>query len=110
MLHVSHIFKLVRASRDFLKITGTRDKSTGTRWIECSNVRNSIGNGFPITKYVGAMVRKSIRVPIAAEIERFEVNDVLRRQTGSASRPEGGRQCVGGCAQRPSLKMQDRRK
>ncbi|WP_289084908.1 OsmC family protein [uncultured Sulfitobacter sp.] len=29
-------------------------------------------------KYVGAMVRKSIRVQIAAEGERFEVDDVLR--------------------------------
>ena len=31
-----------------------------------------------MTKYVGAMVRKSIRVQIAAERERFEVDDVLR--------------------------------
>ena len=31
-----------------------------------------------MTKYVGPMVRKSIRVQIAAERERFEVDDVLR--------------------------------
>ena len=31
-----------------------------------------------MTKYVGAMVRKSNRVQIAAERERFEVDDVLR--------------------------------
>ena len=42
------------------------------RSIECSNTRKSIGNGFPMKKYVGAMVRKSFQLVIAAEIEPFE--------------------------------------
>ena len=36
-----------------------------------------------MTKYVGAMVRKSIRVQIAAERERFEVDDVFRRRAST---------------------------
>ena len=43
------------------------------RSIECSNARNSIGNGFPVQKYVGAMVRKSIRVVLVAENDLLEV-------------------------------------
>ena len=65
---------------DFLKKTGTVHKTTGTRQLEFSNTRKSIGNGFPITKYVGAMLRWSVRVQIAAEREVFEVEDVRRQQ------------------------------
>ena len=43
------------------------------RSIECSNASKSIGNGFPVKKYVGAMVRKSIRVVLAAENDLLEV-------------------------------------
>ena len=43
------------------------------RSIECSNARNSIGNGFPMKKYIGAMVRKSIRVVLVAEKDLLEV-------------------------------------
>ena len=43
-----------------------------SRWIECPNTRKSIGNGFPMKKYVGAVVRKSFQLVIAAEIEHFE--------------------------------------
>ena len=42
------------------------------RSIECSNTRKSIGNGFPMKKYVGAMVRKSFQLVIAAEIDHSE--------------------------------------
>ena len=43
------------------------------RSIDCSNARNSIGNRFPVQKYVGAMVRKSIRVVLVAERDSVEV-------------------------------------
>ena len=43
------------------------------RWIGCPNASKSIGNGFRITKYVGAMVRKFIRLPIATEDHLSEV-------------------------------------
>ena len=43
------------------------------RSIDCSNARNSIGNGFPVQKYIGAMVRKSIRVVLVAENDFDEV-------------------------------------
>ena len=44
------------------------------RSIEYLNTRKSIGNGFPMTKYVGATVRKSFQLGIAAEIEQFEID------------------------------------
>ena len=43
------------------------------RKSELSNACNSIGNGFPMQKYVGAMVRVVIRVTIAAENDVLEV-------------------------------------
>ena len=43
-----------------------------SRWVEWLNTRKSIGNGFPMKKYVGAVVRKSFQLVIAAEIEHFE--------------------------------------
>ena len=41
------------------------------RWIECPNTRKSIGNGFPMKKYVGAVVRKLSQVAIVAKIYLF---------------------------------------
>ena len=43
-----------------------------SRWIECPNARKSIGNGFPMKKYVGAVVRKLSKLIIVAEIDNFE--------------------------------------
>ena len=43
-----------------------------SRWVEWLNTRKSIGNGFPMKKYVGAVVRKSFQLVTAAEIEHFE--------------------------------------
>ena len=42
------------------------------RWIECPNTRNSSGNGLPMKKYVGAVVRKSSQLIIDEEIDHFE--------------------------------------
>ena len=42
------------------------------RWIECPNTRNSIGNGLPMKKYVGAVVRKSSQLVIDEEIDHSE--------------------------------------
>ena len=42
------------------------------RWIECPNTRNSIGNGLPMTKYVGAVVLKSSQLIIDEEIDHSE--------------------------------------
>ena len=42
------------------------------RWIECPNTRNSIGNGLPMKKYVGAVVRKSSQLIIDEEIDHSE--------------------------------------
>ena len=41
--------------------------------LESSIARNSIGNRFPVQKYIGAMVRKSIRVVLVAENDLIEV-------------------------------------
>ena len=43
------------------------------RVLESSIARNSIGNRFPVQKYIGAMVRKSIRVVLVAENDLIEV-------------------------------------
>ena len=43
------------------------------RALECSIARNSIGNRSPVQKYVGAMLRSSIRVVLAAENDLVEV-------------------------------------
>ena len=40
-----------------------------SRWIECPNPRKSIGNGFPMKKYVGAVVRKLSQLVIVADID-----------------------------------------
>ena len=42
------------------------------RWIECPNTRNSIGNGLPMKKYVGAVVRKSSQLIIDEETDHSE--------------------------------------
>ena len=42
------------------------------RWIECPNTRNSIANGLPMKKYVGAVVRKSSQLIIDEEIDHSE--------------------------------------
>ena len=44
------------------------------RWIEHPNTRNSIGNGFPLKKYVGAVVRKSSQLIMDEEIDHSENN------------------------------------
>ena len=38
-----------------------------------SNTSKSIGNGFPVQKYIEAMLRKSIRVVLVAENDSLEV-------------------------------------
>ena len=43
-----------------------------SRSIECPNTRKSIGNGFLVTKYVGAVLRKPYQLAIAAEIDHSE--------------------------------------
>ena len=43
------------------------------RALETSIVRNSIGNRFPVQKYIEAMLRSSIRVVLAAENDLIEV-------------------------------------
>jgi hypothetical protein len=43
------------------------------RALETSIARNSIGNRFPVQKYIEAMVRKSIRVVLVAENDSIEV-------------------------------------
>ena len=43
-----------------------------SRWIECPNIRKSLGNGFPMKKYIEAVVRKSSQLQILAEIYPFE--------------------------------------
>ena len=43
-----------------------------SRWIECPNTRKSIGNGFPLKKYVGAVVRKLSQLIKVVEIDHFE--------------------------------------
>ena len=42
------------------------------RTIECPNINKSIGKGFLMKKYVGAMVRKSFQLVKATEIEHLE--------------------------------------
>ena len=42
------------------------------RCTKCSNTRISIGNEFPMKKYIEAVVRKSSQLQILAEIYPFE--------------------------------------
>ena len=46
--------------------------SPSSRWIECPNTRKSIGNGFPLKKYVGAVVRKLSQLIKVVEMDAFE--------------------------------------
>ena len=58
--HVSHISMLVRASGDGVTKSGIffiGAGGFGKVALESSIARNSIGNRFPVQKYVGAMVR-----------------------------------------------------
>ena len=50
------------------------------RWLECSNTRKSIGNGLPMKKYVGAVVRKSFQLVIAAAIHNFENKNIVPKK------------------------------
>ena len=43
-----------------------------SRWIECPDIRKSLGNGFPMKKYIEAVVRKSSQLQILAEVYTFE--------------------------------------
>ena len=52
-------------------------KSGENRSPESSIARISIGNGFPVQKYIGAMVRKSIRVVLVAENDLVEVDSEI---------------------------------
>ena len=51
------------------------------RWIECPNTRNSIGNGLPMKKYVGAVVRKSSQLIIDEEIDHSENQISFQKKT-----------------------------
>ena len=42
------------------------------RSIECPNTCGTVKNGFPMKKYIGAVVRKSFQLPIDAERGHFE--------------------------------------
>ena len=64
------------------------------RSIDCSNGRNSIGNGFPVQKYVGAMVRKSIRVVLVAENDLLEVAGDPAAGEGRVTVVENSWSCV----------------
>ena len=55
--------------------------------IESSVARNSIGNGCPVQKHVGAMVLKSIRVVLVAENDSIEVASNPRAQQTRSQRP-----------------------
>ena len=46
--------------------------TASSRWIECPDIRKSLENGFAMKKYIEAVVRKSSRLPILAEIHHFE--------------------------------------
>ena len=47
-----------------------------SRWLECSNTHKSIGNGFPMKKYIGAVVRKLSQLVIVAERIQFEIKNL----------------------------------
>ena len=51
------------------------------RPIEYPNTRKSTGNGFPMKKYVGAMVWMSYQLVIAAEIDNFENKNNFTKKT-----------------------------
>ena len=59
------------------------------RWIECPNTRNSIGNGLPMKKYVGAVVRKSSQLITDEEIDHSENQISFHKKTHNfiAKRP-----------------------
>ena len=73
---MSRIFKLVSATGDRVRKSGKlflREQSSGKSVLGSSIARNSIGNRFSRQKYVGAMVRKSLRVVLVAENDLIEV-------------------------------------
>ena len=51
------------------------------RSIECSDAVKSIGNGHPMKKYVGAMVRWSFQLAIGAEQDHFENKSSCTKKT-----------------------------
>ena len=56
----------------FLKILH-RNSDSLFRLIECPNASKSIGNGFPMKKYIGAVLRKSCQLVLTAEVGPFEI-------------------------------------
>ena len=52
-----------------------------SRSIECPNTRKSIGNGFLVKKYVGAVLRKPYQLAIAAEIDHLENCHAVSKNT-----------------------------
>ena len=72
-------------SIDFHWITANLRSTLETLWscnrpIEYSNTRKSIGNGFPMKKYVGVVVWKSFQLVIAAEIYHFENRSIFSKK------------------------------
>ena len=56
-------------------------KCHAIRRIECRNLAKSIGNGFPMKKYVGAMLRKPSIFQLVTEIGSFEKIMSLQKKT-----------------------------
>ena len=72
---MSRILNLVGASSGNVKKNRSffcGHKTASKHSLDPPNVRSSIGNGLPVQKYVGAMVRWSIRVAIAFENEPLD--------------------------------------
>ena len=51
------------------------------RCTKCSNTRISIGNEFPMKKYIEAVVRKSSQLRILAEVDHFEIYPRVSKKT-----------------------------
>ena len=51
-----------------------------SRWLECSNTHKPIGNGFPMKKYVGAVVRKLSQLVIVAERIQFGTENLYAKK------------------------------
>ena len=56
-----------------------------SRWIECPDIRKSLGNGFPMKKYIEAVVRKSSQLQILAEIYPLKILAVCKKKPNSNS-------------------------
>ena len=65
-------FAYISTELQLIFLSAFRTLGACNRPIECPNTRKPNGNGFPMKKYVGAVVWKAFQIVIAAEMDQLQ--------------------------------------